>query len=262
MKIKDKQLFHEFLEEKYHLYHQNDFIPDDPISIPHQFSKKEDIEIAAFLSAIIAWGQRKTILNNANKMMAFMDYSPHDFILNHTEKDYKQLEGFVHRTFNSTDLMVFFSNLQSIYLNHGGLEACFQSEKEISKQLSDFKALFFSKYDIKRTHKHLADPLKGSSAKRLNMFLRWMVRNDSKEIDFGIWKSLNPSDLMLPLDIHTATVGRKLGLLKRKQNDWKAVEEITAALRDYDKSDPVKYDFALFGMGVNADTNYPSIAAR
>ena len=127
MKIKDKQLFHEFLEEKYHLYHQNDFIPDDPISIPHQFSKKEDIEIAAFLSSIIAWGQRKTILNNANKMMAFMDYSPHDFILNHIEKDYKQLEGFVHRTFNSTDLMVFFSNLQSIYLNHGGLEACFQS---------------------------------------------------------------------------------------------------------------------------------------
>jgi uncharacterized protein (TIGR02757 family) len=262
MKIKDKQLFHEFLEEKYHFYHQSDFIPDDPISIPHQFSKKEDIEIAAFLAATIAWGQRKTILNNANKMMAFMDFSPHDFILNHTEKDYKKIEGFVHRTFNSTDLMVFFSNLQFIYKNQGGLEGCFQTGVNIASQLSNFKELFFTAQNIKRTQKHIADPLKGSTAKRLNMFLRWMVRKDSKGVDFGIWRNLIPSDLMLPLDVHTATVGRNLGLLKRKQNDWKAVEEITMALREFDKEDPIKYDFALFGMGVNADTDYLSFAAR
>lgn len=253
MKIKQSDELKVLLEKNYQEFHQKNFIADDPIAIPHQFSLKEDIEIAAFLSAIIAWGQRKTIIRNANRMMEIMDHSPYDFILNHKEKDREKALGFVHRTFNSDDLMYFFHALQQIYRKHGGLEACLipNDSEDMKEKLSDFKRLFFQPEHLKRTEKHLADPQKGSSAKRLNMFLRWMVRNDPAGVDFGLWNTFPQSKLMIPLDIHTATVSRKLGLLTRKQNDWKAVEELTENLRFFDADDPVKYDFALFGMGVN-----------
>tara|TARA_Y100000768_G_scaffold331170_1_gene270292 strand:+ start:166 stop:924 length:759 start_codon:yes stop_codon:yes gene_type:complete len=241
----------ELLNEKATYYEQNWFIEHDPISIPHQFSQKEDIEISAFLSATIAWGQRKTIINNARKLVDWMDHAPHDFILNHQEADLKKMTSFVHRTFNSDDLLYFIYALQKIYSEHNGLEAVFSRYPDNPQQnISAFKQLFFSWEHLKRTEKHVSDPMKKSSAKRLNMFLRWMVRSDKNGVDFGIWKQLSPKHLMLPLDVHTANVGRKLNLLQRKQNDWPAVEELTKNLRAYDAEDPVKYDFALFGIGV------------
>jgi uncharacterized protein (TIGR02757 family) len=224
MKIKQSKEVETLLEEKYLQFHQKGFIEDDPISIPHRFRLKEDIEISGFLAAIIAWGQRKTIIRNANRIIETMDNSPYDFILNHTEKDRARAIGFVHRTFNSDDLVYFFHALQQIYLHQGGLEACLSptSNESMKEKLSRFKVIFFQSEHLKRTEKHIADPMKGSSAKRLNMYLRWMVRSDVSGVDFGLWKSFPTSKLMIPLDVHTATVGRKLGLLKRKQNDWKS----------------------------------------
>lgn len=256
MKIKYNQQLNDLLNEKHAQYNHLDFIEHDPISIPHQFSKKEDIEIAGFLAAVIAWGQRITVLNNSNKMLQIMDYAPHDFILNHTEKDLKATEGFVHRTFNAVDLQCFFRGLQNIYINHGGLEKAFTFQNSMAETISTFKQKFFSISHEKRSQKHLADPIKKSTAKRINMYLRWMVRNDINGVDFGIWKTHNTKNLMLPLDVHTGNVGRSLGLLKRTQNDWQAVEEITNSLKLYDAEDPVKYDFSLFGMGVNADLDF------
>lgn len=253
MKIKHSEQLFDLLEAKYFQYNRFGFIEDDPISIPHQFSKKEDIEIAGFLAATIAWGQRKTIISNANKMIQMMDGAPHDFIVNHTPKDVIKTSGFVHRTFNSVDLSYFFASLQTIYLRHGGLEKAFLLNDNTAQAISEFKRLFFSLEHEKRTEKHIADPLKKSTAKRINMYLRWMVRKDKMGVDFGIWKKHETAKLMLPLDVHTGNVGRSLGLLKRKQNDWQAVEELTAALRIYDAEDPVKYDFALFGIGVNKE---------
>lgn len=241
----------DFLNEKVDKFNRRDFIGSDPIQIPHQFSKKEDIEIAGFLAATIAWGQRVTIINNANKMMKLMDQSPYEFIMNAKPKDLKRFEGFVHRTFNSEDAIFFMRSLQNIYKNHGGLEAVFSSSGKkdvLLHAITNFRNVFFSIPHAERTRKHVSNPMDNSSAKRLCMYLRWMARKDKRGVDFGIWK-LSPADLMCPLDIHSGNVARKLGLLKRTQNDWKAVEELTANLRKMDAKDPVKYDFALFGLG-------------
>lgn len=252
MKSKQSSALKDLLEQNFNRFHSPNFIQDDPISIPRQFSRKEDIEISAFLTSIISWGQRKSILKNANRILELMDHSPFDFILNHTERDRERAVGFVHRTFNSDDLMYFWAALKNLYKQEGGLEkAMLKQGDDVKQSLSHFKQVFFQWEHLFRTEKHLADPMKGSSAKRLNMFLRWMVRPANGGVDFGIWNTILPSKLMMPLDVHTATVGRKLGLLQRKQNDWKAVEELTKNLCAFDSNDPVKYDFALFGMGVN-----------
>lgn len=252
--MKPKDLI-DFLNEKFETYNQKTFIATDPIQIPHQFSKKEDIEIAAFLVSTFAWGQRKTIINNGNKLMNLMDNAPHEFILNFKPRDLQRFEGFVHRTFNDDDLICFLNSLQIIYKNHGGLEMaikkCFKEDVALPGMgWHKFKKLFFENPHLPRSQKHLPDPLKGSAAKRMNMFLRWMIRKDNAGVDFGIWKSMHSRDLYLPLDVHTSRVGRKLGLLSRKQNDWKSVLEFTENLRKLDAEDPVKYDFALFGLGV------------
>ena len=243
----------EFLDEKVEQYNTPKFIESDPIQIPHLFSKKEDIEIAGFLSATIAWGNRKSIINNANKMIQLLDNSPYDFILNHNESDLEQLETFVHRTFNGLDFITFIKGLQHIYKNHEGLEAVFAKHAEknsLQASIHNFKSYFFEIEHLQRTQKHISDPLKNSAAKRINMFLRWMIRNDKTGVDFGIWQSLSPSQLSCPLDVHSGNVARKLGLLKRKQNDGKALSELDKSLRKLDITDPVKYDFALFGLGV------------
>lgn len=246
-----------FLEEKYDKYNRPDYIDSDPISIPHQFSNKEDIEISGFLAATIAWGQRVTIINNANKLMKLMGNNPHDFILSAKLNDFQKFESFVHRTFNGVDAVFFMRSLQNIYKKHGGLEKVFLTSSitiagdSTLNAISNFRKIFFSIEHPNRTGKHVSNPAKNSSAKRLCMYLRWMIRNDKRGVDFGIWKSsLLPSHLMCPLDVHSGNVARKLGLLKRTQNDWKAVEELTTSLRKFDAKDPVKYDFALFGLGV------------
>lgn len=240
-----------FLNSKAELYNQPGFIENDPISIPHLFAKKEDIEIAGFLSATIAWGNRKIILRNARNLMEMMEFSPFDFVMNFRDNDLKPFQKFVHRTFNANDLEFFLWSLKNIYQEHGGLEIVFQNKSEIKEAILYFRNVFFELDFPARTSKHIANPAKNSSAKRLNMFLRWMVRKDNKGVDFGIWKTLKPSMLYCPLDVHSGRVARQLGLLNRKQDDWKAVDELTAKLRTFDPIDPVKYDFALFGLGVN-----------
>ena len=240
----------DFLDLKAAQYENTEFIPTDPIQIPHRFSKKEDVEIAAFLTATIAWGNRTSILKSGSLMMELMDHSPFDFVLNHQKSDLSKLEVFVHRTFNSEDLSYFISALQNIYLNHSGLEKLFSLPND-SLQISihHFKSVFFELEHLKRTEKHVSDPLKGSAAKRINMFIRWMVRSNKQGVDFGLWKNIDASLLSLPLDVHTGNVARKLGLLKRKHNDAKTLNEIDSVLRNFDPKDPVKYDFALFGLG-------------
>jgi uncharacterized protein (TIGR02757 family) len=243
----------EFLDAKVILYNNPKFIDSDPIQIPHLFSQKEDIEIAAFLTSIISWGNRTMIIRNSFKMMELFDNAPHDFILNHQEKDLKSLEGFVHRTFNYIDFQQFIKSLQHIYLQHGGLEQALSikdESKTYQTAINNFKTLFFEVDHQPRTQKHISDPLKNSAAKRINMFLRWMVRNDKAGVDFGLWETHSPADLSCPLDVHSGNVARKLKLLLRKQNDWKAVTELDKKLRSLDQTDPVKYDFALFGLGV------------
>ncbi|GGW62498.1 uncharacterized protein (TIGR02757 family) [Winogradskyella epiphytica] len=243
----------EFLDEKVNLYNNPKFIESDPIQIPHKFSKKEDIEIAGFLTATIAWGNRKSIINNSNKMMELLDHAPFEFITQHEESDLEKLSSFVHRTFNGNDLIQFVKSLNHIYISHNGLEAVFGKFAEpdsLQPSIHQFKKIFFEIPHLNRTQKHVSDPLKNSAAKRINMYLRWMIRNDNNGVDFGIWKSLSPSQLSCPLDVHSGNVARKLGVLKRKQNDGKALAELDRALRDLDSNDPVKYDFALFGLGV------------
>lgn len=247
-----------FLNEKYDLYNNLKFIETDPIAIPHLFTQKEDREIAGFLTATIAWGQRVTILNNATKMMKLMGTNPYDFIMTAKEKDLKKFNDFVHRTFNGTDAVFFMRSLQHIYKKHGGLERAFMIKPNpteaspLLQSIMHFRDLFFSIPSPARTGKHVSNPAENSSAKRLCMYLRWMIRADKRGVDFGIWNSkhLSPGNLMCPLDVHSGNVARKLGLLTRTQNDWKAVEELTANLRNFDPADPVKYDFALFGLGV------------
>lgn len=243
----------EFLNEKVALYNNPKFIESDPIQIPHLFSKREDIEIAGFLTATIAWGNRKMIIKNSQKLMELLEFSPHDFILNHQENDLIRFQNFVHRTFNSIDAVQFIKSLQHVYQNHNGLEkslAIKDNTANYRTAISNFKELFFEIPHQQRTQKHISDPVKGSAAKRINMFLRWMVRNDNFGVDFGIWKTHNPANISCPIDVHSGNVARKLGLLERKQNDWKAVIELDNNLRLLDKNDPSKYDFALFGLGV------------
>ena len=255
--------FKEMLDSKVDQYNNFDFIHSDPIQIPHRFSGKEDIEIAAFLTATISWGQRKSIINNAFRLMDLMDNSPYEFLMDtaatgngftsSTNPDIKRIRNFVHRTFNGDDCLYFMESLGNIYLHHNGLEEVFnrgyRMEGTIYGALNHFRNTFLSVPHATRIRKHISDVTANSSAKRLNMFLRWMVRSDDQEVDFGLWKNIPASALMLPLDIHSGNVARELGLLVRKQNDWKAVEEITSVLRSFDPSDPVKYDFALFGIG-------------
>jgi uncharacterized protein (TIGR02757 family) len=243
----------EFLDAKVIQYNTPKFIESDPIQIPHQFTRKEDIEIAAFLTATIAWGNRKMIINNGQKMMSLLGNSPYDFIMNHKEHHLEKFEGFVHRTFNENDFKQFIQSIKYIYLNYNGLESIFnKNSKNDSLQyaIHKFKNIFFELEHLQRTKKHVSDPLKGSAAKRINMFLRWMVRTDNTGVDFGIWKTLSSSQLSCPLDVHSGKVARKLGILTRTQNDAKALAELDTNLRKLDPLDPVKYDFALFGLGV------------
>jgi uncharacterized protein (TIGR02757 family) len=240
----------EFLDFKHDLYNRVEFIDGDPVSIPHYFTRKEDIEIAGFLTAMISWGQRKTIVKNARDLLNIMDFSPYDFIMQAGEDDLNLLKSFKHRTFNGTDCMFFIRSLKNIYLEHHGMEEVFKAGSDIKSSIINFRKIFFSIPYPARTLKHIADPATGSSAKRINMFLRWMVRKDARGVDFGIWESVRPSQLFCPLDIHTGNAARKLGLITRKQNNWKSLEELMLHLRAFDPEDPVKYDFALFGLGV------------
>ena len=242
-----------FLDEKVELYNNPSFIESDPVLIPHLFSLKEDIEIAGFLAATIAWGNRKMIIKNSHLMMELMGNAPFDFVMSHSKNDLERLDNFVHRTFNGTDFSSFITGLQHIYKNHNGLEAVFTKHQELNslqKSISEFKKVFFEIPHQYRTQKHISDPFKGSAAKRINMYLRWMCRQDNKGVDLGIWKNISPSSLSCPLDVHSGNVARKLGLLVRNQNDGKAVAELDLKLRELDAKDPVKYDFALFGLGV------------
>jgi uncharacterized protein (TIGR02757 family) len=247
----------EFLDEKYYQYNVPEFIESDPIQIPHMFSKKENIEISAFLTSTIAWGQRKTIIKNAKFLLNLMDNSPFDFVLNVTEKELKIFENFKHRTFNGEDCMYFIKSLQNIYKNHGGLQNVFykaySQNQEIKDSLLYFRQVFFQLNHPKRTTKHISNIEKKSAAKRLNLFLMWMIRNDNRAVHFELWENFSPSKLYIPLDVHCGNIGRKLNLLHRKQNDWLAVSELTNKLKEFDDQDPVKYDFALFGIGVNDD---------
>ena len=242
-----------FLNYKSNQYNNIKFIETDPIQIPHLFNKKEDIEISGFLTSTIAWGNRKSIIKSAEKLIELLDHSPYDFILNHKKRDLDTLKPFVHRTFNGIDLIQFVKSLKHIYRNYNGLEEIFRKNiKDDSLQyaIHKMKKIFFEIPHTNRTKKHISDPMRGSAAKRINMFLRWMVRDDTRGVDFGIWKSISPKYLSCPLDVHTGNVARKLGLIQRKQNDHKAVMELDKKLREFDLIDPVKYDFALFGLGV------------
>ncbi len=243
----------DFLDEKAVQYNNPAFIETDPVSIPHRFDTKEDIEIAGFLTAIISWGNRQSIIKSASKMMALMENAPHDFVVHHEKHHLDRFNGFVHRTFNSTDLSCFVSALQNIYLQKGGLEKIFaehSSKSSILPAIHAFKKDFFSSPHPARSEKHISDPGKGSVAKRINMYLRWMVRNDNRGVDFGLWTSISPRILSCPLDVHSGNVARKLGLITRKQNDIKALQQLDNNLRLMDANDPVKYDFALFGLGI------------
>ena len=242
------------LDNKYNQYDDISFIETDPVSIPHKFKIKEDIEISGFLVSIISWGNRKAILKSANLMMDLMYNEPYNFITNASEQEFKRFGKFVYRTFNSDDMLFFIYSMRNIYLNKGGLEKIFgegfRRYGTIKESITYARKIFLETEHLQRSEKHIANPEKGSAAKRINMFLRWMVRKDNRGVDFGLWKELPPSALMCPLDVHSGNVARKLKLLSRKQADWKAVEELTENLRKFDANDPVKYDFALFGMGV------------
>jgi len=243
----------DFLDHKVIQYNNIEFIDSDPIQIPHRFSRKEDIEISAFLTATIAWGNRKMIINSANKMMNLLDNAPFDFVMQHQESDLEVLSTFVHRTFNQEDFIFFLGGIKQLYIHHGGLEGVFnkhQQKDTLQPAISALKGIFFEQHPNSRTAKHISDPLQNSAAKRINMFLRWMVRKDTAGVDFGLWESIAPSQLSCPLDVHSGNVARKLGLLPRKQNDAKALVLLDNALREMDPKDPVKYDFALFGLGV------------
>jgi uncharacterized protein (TIGR02757 family) len=246
----------DFLDEKVALYNRPNFIELDPISIPHRFTKKQDIEIAGFFAAILAWGQRKTILNKCRELLKCMDNSPHDFMVNHTDGDLKAFLGFKHRTFNEVDALYFIHFLSWFYRHQGSLEKAFLIGQtgaidSMESILTQFQRHFFSLEDApSRTKKHISSPATRSACKRINMYLRWMVRQDKQGVDFGIWKQISPAQLICPCDLHVDRVGRKLGLITRKQTDWDTAVELTQVLRSFDPLDPVKYDFALFGLGV------------
>jgi len=246
----------EFLDGKVDQYNQLSFIKDDPVSIPHLFSKQQDIEIAGFFAALFSWGNRTAIIQKSTELMKGMDMSPYQFVTQHTESDLKKLQWFKHRTFKSTDLFYFIEFLRLHYYKNKTLENAFaagmgKKDKNIEQGLNGFRKYFFIYDHERRTEKHISSPELNSSCKRLNMFLRWMVRNDSKGVDFGIWKNISPSQLICPLDVHLARVAKKTGLLSRNNADWAAAVELTENLKQLDPDDPVKYDFALFGLGVS-----------
>jgi uncharacterized protein (TIGR02757 family) len=245
-----------FFNRKVSEYNQPDFIKADPICVPHLFSKKQDIEIAGLFAAIFAWGNRTTIIKKAKELLQLMDNAPHDFVLNHTDNDLRRLEGFKHRTFNATDLLYFVSFLQAHYSKHTSLETAFSQwmntgDETIEQALIGFYHYFFSLEHVpNRTRKHIASPEKNSSCKRLNMYLRWMVRKDNCGVDFGIWNQIAASQLVCPIDLHVARVAKRFNLLNRTPVDWLAALELTSYLRKLDRNDPARYDFALFGLGV------------
>lgn len=245
----------ELLETLYDKYNRTDFIAEDPISIPHSFALREDIEIAGFMASTIAWGNRKAIVKSANRMMDYMDRRPADFVKNASEAELNHLETYVHRTFNGTDFKSFVTNMRHLFVEYGSLGDFFEKEYkstgDIRKVLSAFHCAFFDCCHTQHCEKHVSSIDKGAACKRLNMYLRWMVRRDDRGVDFGLWQQIPMSALYLPLDVHSGNMGRALGLLKRKQSDWKAVEEITASLRTFDANDPTKYDFSLFGAGID-----------
>ena len=249
----EEKLLKSFLDEKADQYNAVHFIGTDPIQVPHQYSDPKDIEIAAFLTAILAWGQKATIISKAGELLSMMQGGPCEFITECSEEQLNRFLPFVHRTFNGLDCIYFLKALQQIYLHHGGLQSIFerayQYHGDLFGAIVEFRKIFFQFAEPGRTAKHLADPAKGSSAKRINMFLRWMIRTDNRGVDFGIWGGIPMDALYIPLDVHTGSVARKLGLLKRKQNDWPAVKELTERLRQFDPADPVRYDYALFGLG-------------
>lgn len=246
----------DFLDRKVEEYNRPDFIPNDPISIPHQFTEKQDIEIMGFFASILAWGQRKTIINKCNELIERMDGSPYDFIVNHGDEDLKSMLGFKHRTFNDTDLLYFISFFKYHYTHFTSLEDAFLQVEDmnvfsIEESLNSFKSYFFSLPDFPhRTRKHVSSPLQKSTCKRLNMFLRWMVRKDDMGVDFGIWDQIKPKDLICPCDVHVERVARKFGFIQSDKVNWKTAIELTDHLKELDPADPVKYDFALFGLGV------------
>ncbi len=247
-------LVKELLEEKYEQYNRYDFVENDPIAVPHYFSKKEDVEIAAFLTATISWGQRPMIVKKGMEMMQLMDYEPFEFVQAAGKEDFARFRKFVYRTFKDSDLVYFIEALQKLINEYGTLGGCFEQLYKEAESMHHLLVLFHCRFfqykKPGRVQKHISNPAKGSAAKRLNMMLRWMVRNDNRGVDFGLWQFIQPSALYLPLDVHTARISRKLGLLSRKTNDWSAVQEITTTLQKFDKDDPVKYDFALFGLGI------------
>lgn len=240
----------DFLDRKVDEYNQPSFIPDDPVSVPHLFTKKQDIEIAGFFAAIFAWGNRTTIIQKSKQLVQLMDMAPHQFVRQHRKKDLKKLLSFKHRTFNTTDLLYFLQFLQHHYTQHDSLEAAFKGAA-VEQALDYFYNYFFSLEEAPaRTHKHIASPAKHSTCKRLNMFLRWMVRSDDRGVDFGIWKNISPAQLICPIDVHVARVAKRFGLIERNQVDWLTALELTGFLRKMDPRDPARYDFALFGLGV------------
>ncbi len=247
----------DFLEEKYLRFNQPEFIENDPVSIPHMFSHRQDIEVAGFLTATIAWGRRDQIIKSAKELMRRMGMRPYAFLMEADTEDIETFNDYYYRTFQGQDCMFFLNSLKSIYSQYESLEdildKSLQRGESMKDALASFRSGFFAPQHEKRTEKHFADVNRGGAGKRLNMFLRWMVRNDQRGVDFGIWSRLPVSELFIPLDLHSGNIARKLGLLKRKANDWKAVEELTGVLRLFDDSDPVKYDFALFGLGVNEE---------
>ena len=247
----------DFLDSKVELYNLPLFIKDDPVSIPHRFTKQQDIEIAGFFAALLAWGNRKSIINSCNTLLKLMDDAPHEFCLHHDVKDLKRLASFKHRTFNDTDLLCLVQFLKLHYTKYTSLETAFSKwmqpgDASVENALTGFHNYVFSNKDYftERTRKHIATPAKKSACKRLNMYLRWMVRQDNKGVDFGLWKTIRASQLICPLDVHVSRVARRLNILKRTQNDWQAATELTNFLKLLDAEDPVKYDYALFGLGV------------
>jgi uncharacterized protein (TIGR02757 family) len=251
MAMNEPELF-SFLEEKCNLYNRPSFIDSDPVVVPHLFTRNQDIEIAGFLTATIAWGNRKSIVTNGRRLMRLMDDSPYDFLVGAGPEDFKPFLRFVHRTFNGDDCLFFITALQNIYKKHHSLEPLFSTMNELgaAHAIGVFRNTLLSFPHLHRSEKHISNPAAGSATKRINMFLRWMVRRDDRGVDFGLWKSVSASSLICPLDVHSGRVARKLGLLQRKASDWKAAEELTSRLRKFDPADPVKYDFALFGLGV------------
>ena len=251
-----RQELKDFFDRKVDEYNQPFFVKSDPISIPHLFTKKQDIEISAFFAAVFAWGNRTTIINKSRELMERMDMAPYDFCLHHSEKDLKRLLGFKHRTFNDTDLLYFIEFFQVHYRSANSLESAFsksmnKNDSTIERALIGFREYFLSLDDVpQRTRKHISSPLKNSTCKRLNMFLRWMVRNDRRGVDFGVWREISPAQLICPIDLHVARVAKRFKILERKPVDWLAAVELTRYLRTLDEKDPVKYDFALFGLGV------------